>query len=163
MTASLFSLPFITTVESRKDVPAETSSTKNNSKVFNAPHCSPNISILFLEKGQRGRCHPRKKTHWCLGQNKTPRLVSPGLLQVLACLKNGVVFIAWWALGTSPELTLEPLKAPQYKSACVPQVVVGISENRAQSPRNPAGSSQLRRCGRWFGRAGGSCFISCRQ
>lgn len=31
------------------------------------------------------------------------------------------MLITWWALRTFPELTLEPLKAPQYKGACVPQ------------------------------------------
>lgn len=160
MTASLFSLPSVTTVESRKDVPAETSSTKKQPEVF--LHTVLQTSLIFsLKKGERGRCYPRRKTHWCLQQNKTPRLVSAGLLKVFACLKNGAVFIAWWALGTFSELTPEPLKTLQYKSACVPQVVVGISESRAPGPRNPAGSCQLRRCGRWFGRAGGSCFISC--
>ena len=51
-------------------------------------------------------------------------------------------------MGTFHELTLEPLKATQYESACIPQVVVGINESRAPSPMNPTGISQLRRCGR---------------
>lgn len=108
---------------------------RNNSEVFLSTvlQNSPNISNFFLKKGERGRCYPRKKTHWCLGQNKTPRLVSAGLLQVLACLKNEDLFIAWWALGTFPELTLEPLKAPQYKSGFVPQVVLGVSETELQA------------------------------
>lgn len=108
--------------------------------MLNSPHCSSNTPKFFPLEGEGGKSHPRRKTQWCLGRNKTPRLVSASLLQVLYCFENGVTFVAWWFLGTFPELTSALLKAPQ--------VTVGISESRAPNLMNPTGNSQLRRCGR---------------
>lgn len=113
---------------------------RSNWKVLSSSHCSPNTLKFFpLEKNTQGGRHStacdRIKLQTCLCW-----------LTTHICFENGVLFFAWWFLRIFPELTLDPLKSPQHKDVCIPQVLVRISESRAPSPVNPAKNSQLTRC-----------------